>query len=562
MAKLWARVVAACVVAAALILVAAAAFVSAAGWEQLLRGEATGRLAWGPNLFRFLLVAHAAVLAAVGIRLWRKGPAERRRFAWPEALSLSALAPLLALTLVGAVLRFLHLESQLWLDEVLTLVEIVRQPLGEIVSSFPSQNQHMLYSILAKFAFEIFGESAWALRLPAAIFGVLSLWPLYALGLRLSGRLPALLACALMTFSYHHIWFSQNARGYTGLLLFATLATWLWIEATRRDRWSWWLAYAVAVFLGVWVQMTMLFVVAGHGLVWLGNLLRRRKAPSAVDVRPVVAWLLAGSMSLQVYAFSLPEFLRSAAGEVSMPSAWTDPLWLVAEVIRNLAIIPGGVAAVAAGVAVLGLGWWSLFQRDGSAAMAMVLPVALCAVTMIVLAHNLWPRFFFFAMGFALLLVVEGALRFGELAGRLFRGRALLSRHLGLGVAGLLVVAFIVTSGKAWALPKQDYLGAKTYIEARQEPGDAVVAVGLAAKVYRGYYAPHWAVASTPEELDSLRRNHRRLWLVYTLPVQLQGFEPGLWAAVQRDFTVVGVFPGTLGGGEVYVCRERASPVQ
>ncbi len=562
MAKLGARVAAACVVAAGLTLLAAAAFLSAAGWEELLRGEATGRLAWGPNLFRVLLVAHGAVLAVVGIRLWRKGLAERRRLEWPEALSLSALAPLLALTLVGAVLRLLHLESQLWLDEVLTLVEIVRRSLGEIVSSFPSQNQHMLYSILAKFAMEIFGESAWALRLPAAIFGVLSLWPLYALGLRLSGRLPALLACALMTFSYHHIWFSQNARGYTGLLLFATLATWLWMEATRRDRWSWWLAYAVAVFFGIWVQMTMLFVVAGHGIVWLGNLLRRRRALSAVDARPVVAWLLAGSLSLQVYAFSLPEFLRSAAGEVSMPSAWTDPLWLVAEVVRNLSIVPGGVAAVAAGAAVLGLGWWSLFRRDGSAALAMVLPVALCAVTMIVLAHNLWPRFFFFAMGFALLLVVEGALRFGELAGRLFRGRALLTQHLGPGVAGLLVAAFIVTSGKAWALPKQDYLGAKTYIEARLEPGDAVVAVGLAAKVYKDYYAPHWAVAATPEELDSLRRNHRRLWLVYTLPVQLQGFEPGLWAAIQRDFIVVSVFPGTLGGGEVYVCRERASPVQ
>jgi 4-amino-4-deoxy-L-arabinose transferase-like glycosyltransferase len=561
MAKPWARVAAACVIAAGLILLAAAAFLSAADWERLLRGEAAGRLAWGPALFRILLAAHGAVLAVLGAWMWRKGLAGRR-LRRPEALSPGALWPLLLLTLVGAILRLARLESQLWLDEVLTLVEIVRRPLGEIVSSFPSQNQHMLYSILAKFALESFGESAWALRLPAAIFGVLSLWPLYALGLRLSGRLPALLACALMTFSYHHIWFSQNARGYTGLLLFATLATWLWIEAEDRDRWSWWLAYAVAVFLGVWVQMTMLFVVAGHGLVWLGNLLRRRKALGAVDARPVVAWLLAGSMSLQVYAFSLPEFLRSAAGEVSMPSAWTDPLWLVAEVVRNLAIIPGGVAAVAAGVAVLGLGWWSLFRRHGSAAMAMVLPVALCAVTMIVLAHNLWPRFFFFAMGFALLLVVEGALRLGELAGRLFRGRALLTRNLGLGVAGLLVAAFIVTSGKARALPKQDYLGAKTYIEARLAPGDAVVTVGLAAKVYQDYYAPHWAVASTPEELDDLRRNHRRLWLVYTLPVQLQGFEPGLWAAIQRDFVVVSVFPGSLGGGEVYVCRERPAAVE
>lgn len=547
---------AAALIALGLLLAWFGAAISNEAIERALRGESSGRLAWGPALFRGLLTVHGLALAILGWRRWQR-PALTAWRSHPRRLSAGALAAAGLLTLTAVVLRFHQLGSQLWYDEVLTLVDSVRLPLGEIVSSFPSQNHHMLYSILARLAVDLFGESAWSLRLPAAVFGVLSIWALVALGLKLTSLRHALLAAALMTFSYHHIWFSQNARGYTGLLLFATLATWLWVEALERDEWSWWMAYAAAVFFGVWVQMTMLFVVAGHGLVYLGMLARGRASRKAL-----AAWLVAGSASLQVYALSLPEFLRSAAGEVSMPSAWTNPLWLVTETVRNLAVIPGGIAAVLAGAAVVALGWWEIFRRHAGAALAMALPVLLCAATMVALGHNLWPRFFFFAMGFALLFVVEGAMRLAQLAaGLLRRGgpRERLSARAEAVLAILLIAAAAATARKAYALPKQDFLGAKAFVEQHLRPGDAVVAVGLAAKAYGDYYAPQWRSAQSPAELDELARTHARLWLVYTLPVQIQGFLPELWEAILRDYRVVAVFPGTLGGGEVYVCR-RAPP--
>ncbi len=551
-----ARLTAASAIAAGALLGCFAALVSSAAIEQAVRGAAAGRLAWGPALFRGLLAAHGVALAAVGWRRWRR-PSRPRRWSLSPRVSPGLLTVAGLLTAIAAALRFHQLGSQLWYDEVLTLVDSVRLPLGEIVSSFPSQNHHMLYSILARLAFDLFGESAWALRLPAAAFGVLSIWALLALGLKLTGPRNALLAAALMTFSYHHIWFSQNARGYSGLLLFATLATWLWVEACERDEWSWWLGYSAAVFFGLWVQLTMLFVVAGHGLVYLGMLARRR-----ASLKAVAAWLAAGSATLQVYALSLPEFLRSAAGEVSIPSAWTNPPWLAGETVRNLAVIPGGIAAVLAGTLVFAVGWWETFRRNAGAALAMTLPVVLCAGAMLALGHNLWPRFFFFAMGFALLFLVEGAMRLAGLAAgalrRIGRGERLAARAEAL-VAVALLAAVAVTARKAYALPKQDFLGAKAYVEQNRRPGDVVVAVGLAAKAYGDYYAPEWRRAQSPAELDELGRTHSRLWLVYTLPVQIQGFLPELWERIQRDFRVVAVFPGTLGGGEVYVCR-RAPP--
>src|SRR5207302_8193172 len=121
---------------------------------------------------------------------------------------------------------------------------------------------------------------------------------------------------------------------------------------------------------------------------------------------PLVAFTLAASFTLQVFALTLPEFLRSARGEISMPSEWTQPLWVLAELLHGLRIGFSGIAVVfCGGVLVLG-GWLSLFRRRQSLAIAMVLPGLLGGFSMFVLGHNLWPRFFFFCMGFALLVVI------------------------------------------------------------------------------------------------------------------------------------------------------------
>src|SRR4029077_4969670 len=123
-----------------------------------------------------------------------------------------------------------------------------------------------------------------------------------------------------MTVSYHHIWFSGNARGYMGLLFFTLLATWLWLEAMDRDDWRTWLFYAGSVVLGLWIHMTMLFVVAAHvaifALVWM----RTGRQPARL-ARAAASFALCGTVALQLYALALPEFIRTAAGEVSPDSS-------------------------------------------------------------------------------------------------------------------------------------------------------------------------------------------------------------------------------------------------
>jgi hypothetical protein len=546
-----------------------AALIPNAQIEQIF-GRAPGSLSWGPALFRGLLAFHGCLLLAAALfggihRGGIPGKPLRRR----------TILLLAAMTVVALLLRLPNLNSSLWLDEVLTMSRFAKQTTAYILTSFPDQNQHMLYSLLAHGSLRLFGESAASIRLPSVLFGAGSLWALFLLGRKIGGEVEALLACALMTVSYHHIWFSQNARGYMGLLFFTLMATWLWLEAMDRDQPRLWAGYVVCIALGLWIHMTMLFVVAVHALILLGNWVRSFKFNvsrsggadhrflwSAKLAHAALAFALCGTLTLQLYALSLPEFLRTGLSEVSPPSEWINPLWVVAESLRSLRVGFAGTAVVVCGAVLIAAGWIDILRRNASAAWAMILPALSGGGSMLALGHNLWPRFFFFSMGFGLLIAIRGAVQVPELLLRALRVTPRLRIAAGYALAGLFIVASAFTVPRAYALPKQDFTGARDFVEHRKSGEDRVVVVGLAAHAYSEYYAPQWPVADTADQLESMRPGGNQLYLVYTLPIELKAAHPDVWKAVETDFETVKIFPGTLGGGEVYVCKARPAASQ
>jgi hypothetical protein len=533
--------------------------------ERALVSDPSRSLGWGPTLFRAVLAFHGAALLLTSI-VWRRRllaaqhlrlePVNAERD-FSQSTTKTQWAALCGFSVLALALRVWNLNTDLWYDEIVTLLDFVRPSLGDIVTSFPAQNQHMLYSVLAHLSINVFGESAWSLRLPSVVFGVASLWALFLLGRRIIGPREALLACALLTVSYHHIWFSQNARGYMGLMFFSTIATWLWIEAQERDGWLWWFGYAAALSLGMWLHMTMAFVALGHALFYLYGLTQGKR----IHWRLLVAWTLFASLTIQLHALALPEFLRVALHEVSLESEWTNPLWVVTESLRSFRIGFSGIAVLVCGVTMFVAGWLSMVRSNVQAGVLMVLPALLAGSTMLALGHNLWPRFFFFSIGFAVLIAVHGAVRMpGLLFSRIepLRARQGLGLRAGLALAAFMIFASSLTVPTCYALPKQDFTGARDFVEHNRRQGDAVVSVGLAGGVYGRYFARHWLVAENEAELTAIEHKYETVWLVYTIPIELKAYCPDIWGEVERDYQVVKVFPGTLGGGEVYVCQRRA----
>ena len=174
------------------------------------------------------------------------------RLPWPSLPFHPAVAIVWILTGVGLALRVMGSSSELWYDEIFSLVVSTRPPLIELLTTYYGDIQHPLYSVLGHASIAVLGETAATVRLPAILFGVASIPLLFLLGRSVATTHEALLSAALLTFSYHHVWFSQNARGYTALLFWTLLCTLLYYRGLEVE--------ALAAVPG----LRGLFVCSGH----------------------------------------------------------------------------------------------------------------------------------------------------------------------------------------------------------------------------------------------------------------------------------------------------------
>jgi mannosyltransferase len=138
-----------------------------------------------------------------------------------------------------------HLGAQsLWVDEVLTwLSASIGHPLpfSELL-----ENVHgPIFSLILHGWGTVAGDSEWAMRAPSMVFGVLLVPVVAWLGLRWLGRDKAIAAAWLTAGAPFLVWYSQEARNYTLLMLCAGLAGAALLELLHRAR-----PWNVVVFLG------------------------------------------------------------------------------------------------------------------------------------------------------------------------------------------------------------------------------------------------------------------------------------------------------------------------
>ena len=404
-----------------------------------------GRLETGVMMLHVLLVVDAALLLVLAARM---------RIPLGERSTMSAGAgtadvrtwevwALIGLLALAGALRFIGLNGDLWMDEVFTLVNYVQPGLGTVVGDFTDDNQHALYSLSSWLTIRLLGETPVALRLPALLFGLASIWATIRLGRRHIGIRQAWLAAILLAVSYHHIWFSQNARGYTILLCATLLATDLFLRALESGSARVWIAYAVTLAFGMWAHLTMVFFAAAHGLI-AGAILLRAGTLGGKRADPLWALTLAGWLTLHVYALTIPQmldfFTQPGAGSMTAAVEWSEPIWLFNETVRNLGV-GLGLGWLGAGSAILfgAYGLLRVWRRDRLLTVAMLLPAVLGGLTMIGFGRSLWPRFFFNAFGFVALIAMSGAVGLGDWSTRAWsRGRHVLA----LAPALLLVLGF------------------------------------------------------------------------------------------------------------------------
>lgn len=474
------------------------------------------------------------------------------------------------ITVIGLLVRLPGLNGGLWTDEIYSIMLAFRTPFPETLSVFPGDNKHPLYSLIAHASLSAFGESPWSVRLPAVLFGVGTIPMLYALGKRIASRAEALAAAALLALSYHHVWFSQNARGYSALAFFAVVATWLLVQALRADGYRLWIWYGVVAALGAYTHLTFVFTVVAQFLVVALAVVGWPKKERRIGWRaPLVGFGLSAVLALLLY---LPMFSDVAAFFLHKQSnlrGISSPSWALSEGLRVLRLGFGGAFGI--GLIVVGLaaivglaGAVSYARQSLRTFLLLALPALTTLMGAFTARGTMYPRFFFVLAGFALLIAIRGAFVTGMwLALRLRRGETA-GHWWGAALAGGMVLVSAASVPLNYRAPKQDFEGAAQFAERSATGEDAIVTADVTTSVYSTYYNKPWRAIRSMAELDALRRGDaasgvsgKRVWFVYAFPRYLERFNAELAAYIQRECVSSNVqrFPGTVGDGDLLVCR-------
>jgi mannosyltransferase len=187
---------------------------------------------------------------------------------WATQITNKSWFPLFALALITVLatgLRFYKLgEWSFWIDEIFT-INHAQQHFGtlELILEHipPSRNWVPISVILTAQALNIFGVSEWSARLVSAVIGILTIPILYFPMKKIFGNQVTLIALLLLAVSPWHIFWSQNARFYTSLMLLCTLALLTLYFGIERDRKSYFVVFYLLFYLAFSERMIAILII-------------------------------------------------------------------------------------------------------------------------------------------------------------------------------------------------------------------------------------------------------------------------------------------------------------
>jgi 4-amino-4-deoxy-L-arabinose transferase-like glycosyltransferase len=233
-------------------------------------------------------------------------PAARR-----AARVLPSWWPLAALIVLAAILRLATLGQQsFWYDEAFTPVHVLHSGLGATLRAVAhTENTPPLWYLIAWLDVRVLGDGAFALRLPSALAGVLTVPVVWAIGEQLAGRpiedrpaagrRVALIGAAIVAVNPLLVWYSQEARAYALFVLFSALAMLCFVRVVREPTRGRVAAFALSGSLALLTHYFAVFLLLGMVLWLLRERALRRAALPAIGVLALVGLALLPLISAQ-----------------------------------------------------------------------------------------------------------------------------------------------------------------------------------------------------------------------------------------------------------------------
>jgi len=433
-------------------------------------------------------------------------------------------------------------RQSLWIDEIITLKAA---NVGGVygLGDFVGNIQGPLHAFLTHWVARC-STSEVALRLPSALAGIATILLIAELGRRIFDRRTGFIAALLFALSPYSVWYSQEVRNYSLLMLAAAvamLAVWVIGHDRRRGLTS----YAFATLVALYLNMSAVFMAIGHGLYLLPRLWRSpRLVPWVVTGILVVALFIPGMWSVVRWAEAdnvgervalateaEPESLlrgETTFTPAALPYAFfamgygytlgpsLEELHAASPIrgfLRHLPVVaPAGLLLAAA----LVLGLLRLRGRGDEALFLLATALAPAVGAIVLALANVKPfNVRYLSPGFPAVVLLAAA------------GIGMLRRR----PAALLCAALVVLYG--WSLRnyhvetrygREDVRGAVAVVEAGEAPGDAVL-VPAVRDVFRHYYdgpatltvlypAQTGSDAEVARRVDDLVGSAPRVWFI------------------------------------------------
>jgi hypothetical protein len=245
-----------------------------------------------------------------------------------EFLSRHATASIGCLLVGSAVSALVASRTRpLWFDELGTYTVAGQPTLAKMFAAAPPDGQPPLYYLFAHGSMALFGRNAFALRLPALIAFLVTLYCLYLFVRRRTEPLYGLLAAMTLGAS-RAAWYAAEARPYTVLIAGTVLALVFWQSATMRTDANPLspLKGRIPALAGLSLAVAIAIMAHAYGVIYVGLPLLIGESMRLIQRRrpdlPIVAAVLMGLSALVV---TVPMIYRSHAALFGQLDARTLP---------------------------------------------------------------------------------------------------------------------------------------------------------------------------------------------------------------------------------------------
>ena len=173
---------------------------------------------------------------------------------------------LLAIVLIGLFLRVYQLGTQsIWYDESYS-IWLSKLAVPQMVQTIAGAAQPPLYYLLLHYWMMVFGTSESAVRLLSALFGVLAIPMIYVVGRQLFNKEVGLVGALILALSSFNIWYSQETRMYSLMVLLALLSMYFFLCFLQRGTLALSAGYVLSTMLLLYTHYYGVFVVIAQNI--------------------------------------------------------------------------------------------------------------------------------------------------------------------------------------------------------------------------------------------------------------------------------------------------------